>query len=82
MAILNKNAEKQTVDVSQTQVMQAGAEGAPVDLSLEEREMKISFPRFGRAIVSAVEFAAFAAIAGVCCWALSWVVTEFVALWV
>ena len=82
MAILNKNAEKQTVDVSHTQVMQAGELGASAALSLDTREMNISFPSFRRAVVSALEFAAFAAIAGVCCWALSWVVTEVVAVWV
>lgn len=82
MAILNKNAEKKTVDVSQTQVMQAGALSASAALSLDTREMKISFPSFGRAIVSALEFAAFAVIAGACCWGLAWVVTQVVALWV
>lgn len=82
MAILNKNAEKKTVDVTQTQVMQAGATGTSASVSLDEREMKISFPSFGRAIVSAVEFAAFAVVAGVCCWGLAWVVTTCVAFWV
>lgn len=82
MAILNKNAEKKTVDVNQTQVMQAGVTGASASVSLDEREMKISFPSFGRVIVSALEFAAFAVIAGACCWGLAWVVTQFVALWV
>lgn len=82
MAILNKNAEKQTVDVSQINAVQAGAPDAPESVSLDKREMKISFPSFGRVIVSALEFAAFAVIAGVCCWGLAWAVTTAVSLWV
>lgn len=82
MAILNKNAEKQTVDVSQINVVQAGAPDASESVSLDKREMKISFPSFGRVIISALEFAAFAVIAGACCWGLAWVMTTVVSLWV
>jgi hypothetical protein len=78
MAVLNRNSENKTTDVSRAQVVKS----AGAVTSVDKREMKISFPSFGRVIVSALEFAAFAVVAGVGCWGLAYAATELVALWV
>lgn len=80
MAVLNRNSEKKITDVSRVQAVKSA--GAAVSADLKKREMKISFPSFGRVIVSALEFAAFAVVAGVGCWGLAYAVTELVAMWV
>lgn len=80
MAILNRNSEKKTTDVSGAQVVKSAGVVASVDL--KKREMKISFPTFRRVVVSALEFAAFAVVAGVGCWGLAYAATELVGLWV
>lgn len=79
MAILNRNSEKKTTDVSRAQVVELA--GAAASADLKKREMKISFPSFGRVVVSALEFAAFAVVAGVGCWGLAYAATELVAMW-
>ncbi len=79
MAILNRNSEKKTADVSRVQAVKSA--GAVASADLNKREMKISFPSFGRVIVSALEFAAFAVVAGVGCWGLAYAATELVAMW-
>jgi hypothetical protein len=80
MAVLNRNSEKKTTDVSRAQAVKSVGVLASADLN--KREMKISFPSFGRVIVSALEFAAFAVVAGVGCWGLAYAATELVAMWV
>ena len=80
MAILNRNSEKNTTDVSRAQTVKSA--GAVASADLNKREMKISFPSFGRVIVSALEFAVFAVVAGVGCWGLAYAATELVAMWV
>lgn len=80
MAILNRNSEKKTADVSRAQAVKSA--GAVASADLKKREMKISFPSFRRVVVSALEFAAFAVVAGVGCWGLAYAATELVGLWV
>lgn len=81
MAILNRNSEKKIADVSRAQAVKS-ADVSTASADLKKREMKISFPSFRRVIVSALEFAAFAVVAGVGCWGLAYAVTELVGLWV
>ena len=80
MAVLNRNSEKKITDVSGAQAVKSV--GVLTSADLKRREMKISFPSFRRVVVSALEFAAFAVVAGVGCWGLAYAATELVGLWV